>query len=35
LASPGIALFAIFAFLTFYMQQVKGYSPLTPGRESD
>ena len=27
----GIALFAIFLFLTFYMQQVKGYSPLTTG----
>ena len=27
----GIALFGIFLFLTFYMQQVKGYSPLTTG----
>src|SRR6266436_6267500 len=27
----GIALFAIFLFLTFYMQQVKGYSPVTTG----
>src|SRR5258708_4817102 len=27
----GIALFAIFLFLTFYLQQVKGYSPLTTG----
>ena len=27
----GISLFAIFLFLTFYMQQVKGYSPLTTG----
>jgi EmrB/QacA subfamily drug resistance transporter len=27
----GIALFAIFLFLTFYMQQVKGYGPLTTG----
>src|SRR5882724_3246572 len=27
----GIALFGIFLFLTFYMQQVKGYSPLSTG----
>jgi EmrB/QacA subfamily drug resistance transporter len=27
----GIAIFGIFLFLTFYMQQVKGYSPLTTG----
>jgi Major Facilitator Superfamily len=27
----GISLFGIFLFLTFYMQQVKGYSPLTTG----
>jgi EmrB/QacA subfamily drug resistance transporter len=27
----GIALFGIFLFLTFYMQLVKGYSPLTTG----
>jgi MFS family permease len=27
----GIAIFAIFLFLTFYLQQVKGYSPLTTG----
>jgi EmrB/QacA subfamily drug resistance transporter len=27
----GIALFAIFLFLTFYMQQVKAYSPVTTG----
>ena len=27
----GIALFGVFLFLTFYMQQVKGYSPLTTG----
>jgi EmrB/QacA subfamily drug resistance transporter len=27
----GVALFGIFLFLTFYMQQVKGYSPLTTG----
>jgi EmrB/QacA subfamily drug resistance transporter len=27
----GIALFGIFLFLTYYMQQVKGYSPLTTG----
>jgi EmrB/QacA subfamily drug resistance transporter len=27
----GIALFGIFLFLTFYLQQVKGYSPLTTG----
>ena len=27
----GIAIFGIFLFLTYYMQQVKGYSPLTTG----
>jgi EmrB/QacA subfamily drug resistance transporter len=27
----GVSLFGIFLFLTFYMQQVKGYSPLTTG----
>ena len=27
----GIATFGIFLFLTYYMQQVKGYSPLTTG----
>src|SRR6266571_966596 len=27
----GIAIFGIFLFLTYYMQQVKGYSPLTAG----
>jgi EmrB/QacA subfamily drug resistance transporter len=27
----GIALFGVFLFLTFYMQLVKGYSPLTTG----
>ena len=27
----GIAIFAIFLFLTYYLQQVKGYSPLTTG----
>ena len=27
----GIAIFGVFLFLTFYMQQVKGYSPLTTG----
>jgi EmrB/QacA subfamily drug resistance transporter len=27
----GIAIFGTFLFLTFYMQQVKGYSPLTTG----
>jgi EmrB/QacA subfamily drug resistance transporter len=27
----GIALFGIFLFLTFYLQQVKGYSPVTTG----
>jgi MFS family permease len=27
----GIAVFAIFLFLTYYLQQVKGYSPLTTG----
>ncbi len=27
----GIAIFGIFLFLTYYMQQVKGYSPVTTG----
>jgi EmrB/QacA subfamily drug resistance transporter len=27
----GIAIFGVFLFLTFYLQQVKGYSPLTCG----
>ncbi len=27
----GIAIFGVFLFLTYYMQQVKGYSPLTTG----
>jgi EmrB/QacA subfamily drug resistance transporter len=27
----GVALFSIFLFLTYFMQQVKGYSPLTTG----
>jgi EmrB/QacA subfamily drug resistance transporter len=27
----GVAIFGIFLFLTYYMQQVKGYSPLTTG----
>ena len=27
----GVALFGIFLFLTYYMQQVKGYSPVTTG----
>ena len=27
----GIAIFGVFLFLTFYLQQVKGYSPLTSG----
>jgi EmrB/QacA subfamily drug resistance transporter len=27
----GVAIFGVFLFLTFYMQQVKGYSPVTTG----
>jgi EmrB/QacA subfamily drug resistance transporter len=27
----GIAIFGVFLFLTFYLQQIKGYSPLTSG----
>ena len=27
----GIAIFAVFLFLTYYLQEVKGYSPLTSG----
>jgi MFS family permease len=27
----GIAIFAVFLFLTFYLQEVKGYSPVTSG----
>jgi EmrB/QacA subfamily drug resistance transporter len=31
LGLTGIALFGVFLFLTFYLQQVKGYSPVTSG----
>src|SRR5207253_10395743 len=27
----GIAVFGVFLFLTYYLQQVKGYSPVTSG----
>ena len=27
----GIAIFGVFLFLTYYLQQVKGYSPVTTG----
>src|SRR6185437_16329255 len=27
----GIAIFGVFLFLTFYLQEVKGYSPVTSG----
>jgi EmrB/QacA subfamily drug resistance transporter len=27
----GVAIFGVFLFLTFYMQQIKGYSPVTTG----